>query len=144
MACRIRESGIGIELRGEFRLAHGRFLLVQGGLASGPVRAGRRGDEGAGLVLRDVLEAKLEAEDAEAVLTPARDGFDRHRQITSQIRSAAAARSTKWVGLTTVPASDVRAGAGPAVWARSGKFAQTKNGVRCMAASPFSSYTLLG
>jgi hypothetical protein len=35
--------------------------------------------------LRDVLEAKLEAEEAEAVLTPARDGFDRRHEITKKL-----------------------------------------------------------
>ena len=35
--------------------------------------------------LRNVLEAKLEDEDAEAVLTPTRDGFDRKNEITRQL-----------------------------------------------------------
>lgn len=35
--------------------------------------------------LRSVLEAKLEDEEAEAVLTPTRDGFDRRNEITKQL-----------------------------------------------------------
>jgi hypothetical protein len=35
--------------------------------------------------LRDILEKKLEDEEAEAVLTPARDGFDRRHEITRKL-----------------------------------------------------------